>query len=100
MIGGAAYLYEIGESVPTAAHALYYAEIVRDKAMARSLISASTNILKDAYDQVDSDSRNAQASGRKSVRHPGEKGGGRHEKCARCDGRIDGPHQRTNGRRP
>ncbi|MEM6798310.1 MAG: replicative DNA helicase [Planctomycetota bacterium] len=49
-IGGAAYLAEVGETVPTAAHAEYYARIVRDKAMLRSLIHASTDILKDAYD--------------------------------------------------
>ncbi|MEM6328660.1 MAG: replicative DNA helicase [Planctomycetota bacterium] len=49
-IGGAAYVAELGESVPTAAHAEHYARIVRDKAMLRSLILASTDILRDAYD--------------------------------------------------
>ena len=33
-----------------AAHATYYAEIVRDKATQRELIHASTEILRDAWD--------------------------------------------------
>ena len=49
-IGGAAYLAEIGGLVPTAAHAEYYAKIVSEKSVLRSLIHASTDILKDAYD--------------------------------------------------
>ena len=50
LIGGAAYLAELGEAVPTAAHAEYYAQIVRDKSMLRSLIFASTDIIQEAYD--------------------------------------------------
>ncbi|MEX0713514.1 MAG: replicative DNA helicase [Pirellulales bacterium] len=50
-IGGLAYLAEVADSVPTAANATYYAQIVRDKATLRSLIHASTEILRDAYDQ-------------------------------------------------
>lgn len=49
-VGGVAYLAEIGQSVPVAAHAVYYAKIVREKATLRSLIHASTEILRDAYD--------------------------------------------------
>lgn len=49
-IGGNAYLIEIGREVSTAAHAEYYAKIVREKSILRSLIHASTDILKDAYD--------------------------------------------------
>lgn len=49
-IGGAAYLAELGSIVPTAAHAEYYAKIVADKAVLRSLIHAGTDILHDAYD--------------------------------------------------
>ena len=50
-VGGAAYLAEILQSVPTAANANYYAEIVKDKATLRSLIHTSTEILRDAYDE-------------------------------------------------
>ncbi|MCH2115303.1 MAG: replicative DNA helicase [Pirellulales bacterium] len=49
-IGGAAYLAEVGQQVPTAAHAEYYARIVADKGVLRSLIHAGTDILHDAYD--------------------------------------------------
>jgi replicative DNA helicase len=49
-IGGPAYLAELLHSVPHAANAVYYAEIVRDKATLRSLIHASTEILRDAYE--------------------------------------------------
>jgi replicative DNA helicase len=51
LIGGIAYLGEVLQSVPTAANATNYAQIVRDKATLRSLIHASTEILRDAYDQ-------------------------------------------------
>ncbi|MEQ8789593.1 MAG: replicative DNA helicase [Pirellulaceae bacterium] len=50
-IGGAAYLGKVIGSVPNAAHAVYYANIVRQKATYRSLISASTDILREAYDE-------------------------------------------------
>ncbi len=49
-VGGAAYLAEVVHSVPYAANAVYYAGIVRDKATLRSLIHASTEILRDAYE--------------------------------------------------
>jgi len=49
-IGGSAYLARIADSVPSAAHAVYYAKIVREHAMSRLLIEASTETLRDAYD--------------------------------------------------
>lgn len=55
-IGGAAYIAELGGVVPTAAHAEYYAKIVADKSVLRSLIHAGTDILHDAYDPT-SDTR-------------------------------------------
>jgi replicative DNA helicase len=51
LIGGAAYLSKIVNAVPNAAHANYYAEIVREKSTFRSLIYAATEILRDAYDE-------------------------------------------------
>jgi replicative DNA helicase len=51
-IGGAAYLGKILHAVPNAAHAIYYAEIVREKATYRRLIEAGTEILRDAYDEA------------------------------------------------
>ncbi|NBS32341.1 MAG: hypothetical protein EBS83_05915, partial [Planctomycetia bacterium] len=53
LVGGAAAIAELINSVPHAAHATHYAAIIRDKAMLRSLIDASTDILRDAYDAFD-----------------------------------------------
>ena len=50
-VGGAAMLAEVAHSVPTAANAAYYARIVQDKSLLRSLIHTGTTIVKDAYDQ-------------------------------------------------
>lgn len=50
-VGGGAYLAEIGEAVPTAVHAEYYANIVREKSILRSLIHAGADILQDAFDE-------------------------------------------------
>ncbi len=50
-VGGAAYLARLIDAVPHAAHAQYYAEIVRDKATYRALISACTDILRNAYQE-------------------------------------------------
>jgi replicative DNA helicase len=51
-VGGYGYLGELWDAAPTAANAEYYAKIVRDKAVIRNLIHASTEVLRDAYDQV------------------------------------------------
>jgi replicative DNA helicase len=53
-VGGAAYLLELSQEVATAAHAEYYARIVRDKAVLRSLIHASTDIIQEAYEPTTS----------------------------------------------
>ena len=50
-VGGAAYLARLSASVPNAAHAIYYAEIVSEKAVYRKLISSGTEILRNAYEQ-------------------------------------------------
>ncbi len=50
-IGGAPFLGKVFNSVPNAAHAVYYANIVREKALYRSLIEATTDILREAYDE-------------------------------------------------
>lgn len=48
-VGGAVYLNEIMGTVPHAAHAEYYAKIVRDAWLQRSLIDACTDSLREAY---------------------------------------------------
>ena len=52
-IGGAPYLLEILESVPYAAHVKYYAEIVRDKWIQRSLTHVCTEVLRECYEGSD-----------------------------------------------
>ena len=48
-IGGVAYLAQILNTVPSAAHGAHYAGIVREKALLRQLIAASNDVLRDAY---------------------------------------------------
>jgi len=49
VIGGAGFFAKVVTAVNNAAHAEYYAEIVRNKATLRNLIVASTDILSTAY---------------------------------------------------
>ncbi|MFV8133158.1 replicative DNA helicase [Streptomyces syringium] len=48
-IGGAAYLHTLVQSVPTAANAAYYAEIVVERAKLRCLVEAGTRIVQMGY---------------------------------------------------
>ncbi|MCC6423487.1 MAG: replicative DNA helicase [Phycisphaerales bacterium] len=48
-VGGSEYLAKILNTVPSAAHGVHYAGIVREKALLRQLIAASNDILRDAY---------------------------------------------------
>jgi replicative DNA helicase len=48
-IGGRAYVFQIVESVPTAANAARYAEIIRGKALLRAVIDAGSRISEDAF---------------------------------------------------
>lgn len=48
-VGGSEYLEELLASVPHAAHARYYADIVRDKAIQRNLAYACNEILTDCF---------------------------------------------------
>jgi replicative DNA helicase len=49
-VGGPAYLAELMEAVPTAANIEYHARILRDRALLRRLIEASTDTIRDAFD--------------------------------------------------
>jgi replicative DNA helicase len=51
VVGGAAYLTELTNYVPTAAHVEHYAEIVAQKAIRRRLIKASQDIVGLGYDE-------------------------------------------------
>lgn len=48
-VGGGAYLHSLIASVPTAANAAYYAQIVRERAILRRLVSAGTKIVQLGY---------------------------------------------------
>jgi replicative DNA helicase len=51
-IGGPAYLAELWDAAPSAAHYRHYAEIIRQKAIARNLIHACTDLSAEAFDQA------------------------------------------------
>ena len=50
-IGGLEFLAQLLDAVPTAANIEYHARIVREKALLRRLIDASSQIIRDVYDQ-------------------------------------------------
>lgn len=53
-VGGAPYLATLVDYVPTAANIAYYSKIVKEKAIARNLITAATEIVTDGYgDQIE-----------------------------------------------
>ncbi|HET7320627.1 MAG TPA: replicative DNA helicase [Candidatus Saccharimonadales bacterium] len=52
LVGGPAYLAELTNFVPTAAHAEQYADIIAQKAMRRRLISASQDMASLGYDEA------------------------------------------------
>ena len=49
-VGGAVYLAELARAVASAANAEYYAELVRDKAMARHLITSCADIISNSFE--------------------------------------------------
>jgi len=49
-VGGPAYIAELASIVPTASNITYYARLVREKAILRSLASVSTEIASGAYE--------------------------------------------------
>jgi replicative DNA helicase len=50
-VGGLSYVASLANTVPTAMNAAYYAKIVEEKALLRSLISVSTKIAQHGYEQ-------------------------------------------------
>ncbi|QJA05401.1 replicative DNA helicase [Thermosulfurimonas marina] len=52
-VGGAAYLAELAGLLPTSAHAVHYAQIVKEKALLRRLIRAATEIAARAYEAAE-----------------------------------------------
>lgn len=50
-VGGLPYIAELANAVPTAANTAYYAKIVKQKSVLRSLINAATNIVNRSFDE-------------------------------------------------
>ena len=50
-VGGATYLAQLLDMVPTVAHVDYYSRIILEKAWLRELLTAATEIVTDAYDE-------------------------------------------------
>ena len=48
-VGGDEYLVTLADSVPTVANAEYYAKVVKEKGLLRALISAASEIIRDAH---------------------------------------------------
>lgn len=99
-IGGAAYLARTFQSVPNYAHASYYAKVVGEKATFRSLIDASTEILRDAYDEAHDAKQLLSQSEQKIFAILDQRGSGNvdsirdilHEAIDRIDARMRGEH--------
>lgn len=51
MIGGAGYLADLVNSVPTALHVIHYAEIVKQKSVLRRILTAGQKIAELGYDE-------------------------------------------------
>jgi len=51
-VGGMAYLASLVDNVPSSANITYYAKIVKEKSVLRSLIGTATEILSRSYDPV------------------------------------------------
>jgi replicative DNA helicase len=49
-VGGMSYIAELLDAVPTAANIEYHARIVRERALLRRLIEASSQIIRESYD--------------------------------------------------
>ncbi len=49
-VGGAVYLASLTEAVASASNALYYAQIVKEKSIRRSLIQAATEIISQSFE--------------------------------------------------
>jgi replicative DNA helicase len=99
-IGGTGFLGRVGNSVATAAHATYYAEIVRHDATCRALINACTDVLERAY-APDSDAQELLSHAESQIFGIAERGESSslndirsilHQAMDRIDARMKGEH--------
>ena len=75
-IGGQPYLHELIQSVPTAANAGYYAQIVAERAVLRRLVEAGTKIVQMGYAQGGGDVEDIVNQAQAEVYTVAEKRGG------------------------
>jgi len=54
-LGGELKIAQLADAVPTSAHAVHYAKIVKEKSILRKLINAGTRIVESAYSEDDLD---------------------------------------------
>lgn len=52
-VGKLPYLSELADRIPTTANAGYYAQIIREKSIVRQLITVGTEIVQEAYQEVE-----------------------------------------------
>ena len=52
-LGGIAYLGELVDMIPSAAHIEHYAKIIRDKSILRQIITVCTDIASEAYEELE-----------------------------------------------
>lgn len=52
-VGGQGYLVDLANAVPSAANALHYARLVRDKSLTRSILELAGEMLRDAHQNTD-----------------------------------------------
>jgi len=52
IVGGAEYVMTLMESVPHASHTAYYARIVRERSVRRTVINVARGLLDDSYDET------------------------------------------------
>ncbi len=74
-IGGASALAALFSGVANPANALYYADIIRQKSIVRSVIHASTDILRDAYEYETPDADRLLSHAEEKIFSIGEKRG-------------------------
>lgn len=74
--GGQAYLHDLIQSVPTAANAGYYGEIVAERAVLRRLVEAGTRIAQMGYAQGGGDVEDIVNAAQAEVYNVAEKRGG------------------------
>lgn len=88
-VGGFAYLAELSKNTPSAANISAYADIVRERAVVREMISVANEIAEAGFDPQGRTSRSARPRripGFQNRRKPGQqrRRAEEHRRCPRC----------------